>query len=75
MQEDKETRKEYYLISTLSGTISNSLETWLVDNGASKHMNGYINSLVELKGKKSSMKVELGDDATYNIQGVGSTSF
>lgn len=74
-QEEKNIRKEYYLIFALFRTISNGSETWLVDSGASKHMTGYISALPYLKGKNSPMKVELGDDATYDIQGVGSTSF
>ena len=48
---------------------------WLVDSGASRHMTGYRSTLTYLIEKKSSMHVELGDDATYAIQGVGSTSF
>ena len=68
-------RKEYYLISALSGSISCSSETWLVDNGASMHMTGYRSALRDLTEKKSFVHVELGDDATYAIQGVGSTSF
>ena len=71
----KEIGKEYYLISALSGSISCSSETWLVDSGASRHMIGYRSALTDLTEKKSSVHVELGDDGTYVIQGVGSTSF
>jgi hypothetical protein len=35
---DQETRREYYLISALSGSLTNSVESWLVDSGASRHM-------------------------------------
>ena len=35
---NQETRREYYLISTLSGSLSNNVESWLVDNGASRDM-------------------------------------
>ena len=66
-QEDKDTRKKCYLIFALFTTISNSLETWLVDNSASKHMTGYRSALADLKGKRSFVKVELGDDTTYEI--------
>jgi hypothetical protein len=38
-------------------------------------MTGYLSALTELTEKKSFVHVELGDDATYAIQGVGSTSF
>lgn len=68
-------RKEYYLISALSSTITKSVETWLVDSSASRHMTGYRSTLTDLTEKKSFVHVELGDDATYAIQGVRSTSF
>jgi hypothetical protein len=38
---EKENRKEYYLVSSLSSLVSTGPKTWLVDNGASKHMTGY----------------------------------
>lgn len=72
---DQETRKEYYLVLALSGSITTSAETWLVDSGASKHMTGYRSALADLKEKKFSMQVELGDDAAFYIKGVGSASF
>lgn len=74
-QVTKDIRKEYYLISVLFGSITCSGETSLVDSDASRHMTGYQSALTNLTEKKSSVHVELGDDATYAIQGVGSTSF
>lgn len=41
---------EYMLISVLIGTVTHANDTWLVDNGASKHMTGYkdyLSALVE----------------------------
>jgi hypothetical protein len=35
---ERETRKEYYLVYALSSTFITGLRTWLVDSGASKHM-------------------------------------
>ena len=32
---------EYSLISALTGTVTHGNDTWLVDNGASKHMTGF----------------------------------
>jgi hypothetical protein len=63
------------LISALSESITSSTEIWLVDSGASRHMTGYRSALSNLKEKKFLVQVELGDDAIYEIQGVGSTSF
>ena len=44
----KDIRKEYYLISSLSRTITGILDTWLVDSGASRHMTGYQSTLIDL---------------------------
>jgi hypothetical protein len=37
---NQETRREYYLISTLSGSLTNADESWLIDSGASRNMTG-----------------------------------
>ena len=63
----KSIRKEYYLISSLSGSITCNSETWLVNSGASRHMIGYRSVLIDLIENKSSVPVELGEDATYAI--------
>ena len=56
-------------------SISNNKETWLVDSGASRHMMGYRCALTDLTEHKSSIEVEMGDETSYSIQGIGSTSF
>ena len=72
---EQEQQKEYYLISALSGTITKSEEIWLINNGASKHMTGFKQNLANYRDKKFNVKVELGDDGTYDIKGFGSASF
>ena len=57
------------------GSITNSKETWLVDSGASKHMTWYCCDLTNLMEYKSFIEVETGDETTYSIRGIGSTSF
>ena len=47
----------------------------MIDNGASKNMSGYKGTLSQLKQKQFSCMVELEDNSTYSIQGVGATSF
>ena len=37
---DEEPRREYYLISTLTGSFTDCATSWLVDSGASRHMTG-----------------------------------
>ena len=72
--EEDEPRREYYLISALSGSITNSANSWLVDSGSSKHMTGFCEAPTNYRKKKFTTQVELGDETTYKIEGVGSTS-
>jgi hypothetical protein len=46
-----------------------------MDNGASKHMTGFKQNLANYWDKKFNVKVELGDDGTYDIKGFGFASF
>ena len=46
-----------------------------MDSGASKHMIGFKQNLANYRDKKFNVKVELGDDGTYDIKGHGSASF
>jgi hypothetical protein len=72
---EKENRKEYYLVSALSSSVSTGPKTWLVDSGASKHMTGYKEILSDFETKSFAEQVELGDEKCYKIEGVGSISF
>jgi hypothetical protein len=72
---EKENRKEYYLVSALSTSVFTGPKTWLVDSGASKHMIGYKEILSDFKTKSFVEQVEFGDDKCYKIEGVGSISF
>jgi hypothetical protein len=72
---EKENRKEYYLVSALSSSVFTGPKTWLVYTGASKHMTGYKEILSYLETKYFLYHVELRDDKCYNIEGVGSISF
>lgn len=67
-------KKDYYFISTLFGSITNSSELWLVDSGTSRHMIGYQSTLTNLLERDSYLHVELGDEARYAIKVVGYTS-
>ena len=58
----------------LSGSITDSANSWIVNGGASRHMKGHREALTSYKNKKFTTQVELGDDSTYKIEGVGSTS-
>jgi hypothetical protein len=66
--------KDHVLISALSGSIIPGEDTWLIDNGASKHMMGQRNILSYISKNKFSQKVTLGDDYQYAIKGVGESN-
>jgi hypothetical protein len=72
---DYDSSEEHVLISTVTGTITNGSDTWLVDSGASKHMTSYKDSLSNLVHKDSPHKVKLDDEYQYPIKGVGETSY
>ena len=69
-----EPQKYYFLVTTLLGSISES-DVWLIDSGASRHMTGSRNLLSKVSSKHSSLQVELGDNAKYEVKGVGFVSF
>ena len=60
------------MVSALSGSISNSTESWWINSGATKHITRFKKALADYKAKKFNVKVELGDGSTYAIKGVDS---
>jgi len=72
---EREIRKESYLVSSLSSLVSTGPKNWLVESGASKHMTGYKEILRDFETKPFAEQVELGDEKCYKIEGVGSISF
>jgi hypothetical protein len=62
-------------ISTLSGMVPTNDNTWLIDSGASRHMTGFRDHLTNFVEKETHLHVVLGDDARYNVKGVGNSSF
>ena len=61
-REDSSSDEEYVLILALIGTITHGSNDWLADSGASKHMIGYKDYLINLLEHESPHKVKLGDD-------------
>ena len=68
-------RNEDINISALSGMVPINDKTWLIDSGASRHMIGYRDHLTDLVEKETSLHVVLGDNARYNVKGVGTSTF
>jgi hypothetical protein len=62
-------------ISKLLGMVLINDNTWLIDNGSSKHMTGIRNHLTHFIEKETHLHVVLGDDSRYNVRGVGTSTF
>ena len=76
MPRNKDTDDDNYsFYSTFIGYIVGHEETWLVGNGASRHMTGSHDNIYELVEKKTSQRVELGDNKKYEVKGSSSSSF
>ena len=71
----QEKKKDYLLVSALSGNIVNNKDSWLVDSGASRDITGNKEILSDFRKKNFSVQVELGNEASYAIKGTGSVKF
>ena len=65
--------EELCLIAFMASTTRRTI--WYIDNGASSHMTGHKRFFRDLQEGGTSIHVELGDDAQYQVQGVGTVSF
>lgn len=61
------------LFSALSGTFQDE-DIWVIDSGASRHMTTHSRQLKTLSKGKSTYSVELGDNKSYPVKGIGSSS-
>jgi hypothetical protein len=76
LQRDEDIKEEAFLfISTFSGMVPTNDDTWLIDSGASRHMTGFRDHLTNIVEKDTNVHVVLGDDARYNVKGVGTSTF
>lgn len=55
-RQEEESEREYTLISALTGTVTHGSDTWLIDNGASRHMTGNKEVILNLIQKDSPHK-------------------
>jgi len=75
-QRDEDIKDEaFFFISTLSCTVPTDIDIWLIDSGASRHMTIYREHLTDLVERESCLHVVLGDNARYNVKGVGYYTF
>jgi hypothetical protein len=68
-------RNEDINISALSGMVPINDNTWLIGSASSRHMIGLKNHLTHFVEKETHLHVVLGDDARYNVRGVGTSTF
>lgn len=72
--DDKENKEEFIFFYVLSSNIPTDGDTWLIDSGASKHITGYKNQLIDLTEKESNLHMVIGDDAQYFVRVFGDTT-
>ena len=65
--------EEFCLIACMESTTWSSI--WYIDSGASSHMTGQKRFFKDLQEGGTGIHIELGDDARYQAQGVGTVSF
>lgn len=61
------------LFATLFGTFQDE-DIWVIDSGATRHRTGHSHRLKTLSKRKSAYSVELGDNKSYPVKCIGSTS-
>jgi hypothetical protein len=67
--------ESFLFISSLVGMVCTNTDTWLIDSGASRHMTGFRDHLTDLVEKETNLHVVLGNNAIYNVKGVGTSTF
>jgi hypothetical protein len=69
----KSFEEDFCLIAYMEKSTASSV--WYIDSGASCHMTGHKEFFTSLQEGGVSLHIELGDDARYQAQGVGTVSF
>jgi predicted aspartyl protease len=65
----KHDEADFFYYSALTGAIEDDM--WLIDSGASRHMTGDRKNFSSMKEKETPHKVELGDNNSYAVKGIG----
>jgi hypothetical protein len=65
----KHDEEDFFYYADFTGTIEDDM--WLVDSGDSRHMTGDHKNLSSMKEKDTPHKVDLGDNNSYAIKGIG----
>ena len=70
---NKNFNEDFCLIACMESTTWRNI--WYIDSGASSHMTGQKRFFKDLQEGGTRIHIELGDDARYQEQGVGTVSF
>ena len=65
--------EEFCLIACMESTTWSNI--WYINSGASSHITGHKRFFIELQEGGTGIHIELGDDARYQVHGVGTVSF
>ena len=65
--------KSQGFLAALTSSLSDD-SAWIIDSGASRHMTRESKQIQALSKDPSSHAVELGDNKSYAVRGLGSTS-
>ena len=65
--------EEFCLIACMASTIGSNI--WYINSGSSSDMTEHKRLFKDLQEGGTWIHIELGDDALYQVQGVGNVSF
>jgi hypothetical protein len=68
----KHEETDFFYYSSLTRSFEDDM--WLIDSGASRHMTSDRENLSSMMEKETSHKVELGDNNSYAVKGLGKAS-
>lgn len=64
----------FIFCSALSSHVATGHNTWIIDSGASCHIMRFREHLDNLVEETSNEKVTIGDDSSYSVKGVGTST-
>jgi hypothetical protein len=73
-KKSKKENSDFFYFSALTGSTNDDDDMWIIDSGASRHMTGDHENITSVREKRISQKVELGDNHSYAVKGIGKAS-
>lgn len=66
--------KDHFYYFAVATSLADENNISLIDSGASRHMTGERDHLTSMMERRLAQKVELGDNESYTVKGIGTTS-